>query len=87
MSTADEAKVHFVSVIPFTKHRPFQKYAFCICNLRLNQYVRHILGGTIQVLFSLPSRRRMEVNFQCDFQYFAIGTGLTDISGRIDLPG
>ena len=27
VSTADEAKVHFVSVIPFTKHGPFQKYA------------------------------------------------------------
>ena len=25
VSTADEAKAHFVSVIPFTKHGPFQK--------------------------------------------------------------
>ena len=72
VSTADEAKAHFVSVIPFTKHGPFQKYAFCICNLRLNQSVRHLLEGTVQALFSLPSKRRMKVNFQCDFQYFAI---------------
>ena len=72
VSTADEAKVHFVSVIPFIKHGPFQKYAFCICTLCLNQSVRHILGGTIQALFSLPSKRRITVTFQCDFQYFAI---------------
>ena len=56
VSTADEAKAHFVSVIPFTKHWPFQKYAICICNLHLNQSVRHILGGTVQALFSLPSK-------------------------------
>ena len=68
VSTADEAKAYFVSVIPFTKHGPF----FCICNLRLNQSVRHILRRTVQALFSLPSKRRMKVNFQCDFQYFAI---------------
>ena len=28
VSTADEAKIHFVFVIPFTKHGPFQIMRF-----------------------------------------------------------
>ena len=72
MSAADEAKVHFVPVIPSTKHGPFGKYAFCIYSLCLTRSVRHLFGGTIQALFSLPGKRRMKVNFQCDFQHVTI---------------
>ena len=45
---------------------------FVFCSLCLTRSVRHLFGGTIQALFSLPGKRRMNVNFQCDFQYITV---------------